>query len=608
MSDEHKTTPGAAEKADKENRNGKTGRRDLRPLMTIKPYLMRHRLQLACAGLALLVAATAMLTIPMAVRRMIDFGFVAREDAFISRYFMMLIVIGGVLAVASGVRFYVVNWLGERVVANLRSDVFAHLSTLGPGFFDSTHSGEVMSRLTADTTQIKAAAGSALSQALRSTIMVIGALSMMFVTSPALSLLVLAAIPVILVPLIYYGRVVRRLSRSAQDRLAEASAFAAENLGAVRTMQSFGSEGAVSRRFTGAVDEAFEAARSRLVARAGLTALGIFLVVASIVLVLWFGAAMVIDGTLTGGRLGQFVLYAVFAGGSLGQMSEVWGEVQQAAGATERLSELLALKPVVRDPPSPVALPSPGEGRVRFENVSFTYPARPGEPALSEASFEVEPGEVVALVGPSGGGKSTVFNLLLRFYDPTSGVVRIDGVEISQASLADLRSRIALVPQEIAIFADTVAENIKYGAANASQAEIENAARIANADGFITKLESGYETHLGERGVMLSGGQRQRIAIARAVLRDPRILLLDEATSALDAESELEVRMALEQVMAGRTTFVITHRLATAQKADRIIVIDGGKIVQQGSHDELALVGGLYSRLSELQRTASAAE
>jgi len=608
VSDEHKTTPGAAEKADKENRNGKTGRRDLRPLMTIKPYLMRHRLQLACAGLALLVAATAMLTIPMAVRRMIDFGFVAREDAFISRYFMMLIVIGGVLAVASGVRFYVVNWLGERVVANLRSDVFAHLSTLGPGFFDSTHSGEVMSRLTADTTQIKAAAGSALSQALRSTIMVIGALSMMFVTSPALSLLVLAAIPVILVPLIYYGRVVRRLSRSAQDRLAEASAFAAENLGAVRTMQSFGSEGAVSRRFTGAVDEAFEAARSRLVARAGLTALGIFLVVASIVLVLWFGAAMVIDGTLTGGRLGQFVLYAVFAGGSLGQMSEVWGEVQQAAGATERLSELLALKPVVRDPPSPVALPSPGEGRVRFENVSFTYPARPGEPALSEASFEVEPGEVVALVGPSGGGKSTVFNLLLRFYDPTSGVVRIDGVEISQASLADLRSRIALVPQEIAIFADTVAENIKYGAANASQAEIENAARIANADGFITKLESGYETHLGERGVMLSGGQRQRIAIARAVLRDPRILLLDEATSALDAESELEVRMALEQVMAGRTTFVITHRLATAQKADRIIVIDGGKIVQQGSHDELALVGGLYSRLSELQRTASAAE
>jgi ATP-binding cassette, subfamily B, bacterial len=580
-------------------------KRDVRPLKLLVPYLLRHRRPLSFAAIALLVAATATLAIPMAVRRMIDYGFAGSSDAFISRYFAMLIVIGGILAVASAARFYLVNWLGERVVADLRADVFRHLTSLGPGFFDRTHSGEVMSRLTADTTQIKAAAATALSQALRDVIMVTGALIMMFVTSATLTLLVIAAIPIVLVPLIVYGRRVRRLSRSAQDRLAQASAFAAENLGAVRTMQAFGSEASIAARFSRAVGEAFEAARSRLLARAGLTALGIFLVVTSIVLVLWFGAAMVVEGTLTGGRLGQFVLYAVFAGGSLGQLSEVWGEVQQAAGAAERLGELLQAKPIVSESDHPVELPMPGEGRVVFENVSFSYPSRPDAPTLDGASFEIAPGSMVALVGPSGAGKSTVFNLLLRFYDPTEGVVRIDGVDISRLRFRDLRSRMALVPQDVTIFADTVAENIRYGAEGVTRADIEAAARVANADDFIRALDNGYETHLGERGVMLSGGQRQRIAIARAVLRDPAILLLDEATSSLDAESEQAVRSALEHVMKGRTTLVITHRLATAQRADRIIVIDEGRIVEHGTHSELARKGGLYMRLSELQLTAA---
>lgn len=581
------------------------GQRDVRPLLMLKPYLLRYRWQMLLAGGALLAAAAATLAIPMAVRRMIDLGFSASSDEFISRYFSMLIVIGAVLAVASAARFYFVNWLGERVVADVRRDVFRHLTSLGPAFFDRTHSGEVMSRLTADTTQIKAAASTALSQAVRNVIMIVGAIVMMFVTSATLTLLVLAAIPLVVFPLIFYGRAVRRLSRSAQDSLAQASAYAAENLGAVRTMQAFGSEASISRRFSGAVNEALEAARSRLLARAGLTAIGIFLVVTSIVSVLWFGAAMVIDGTLTGGRLSQFVLYAVFAGGSLGQLSEVWGEVQQAAGAAERLGELLEAKPGVREIDEPEKLPDPGEGRVTFEGVAFAYPSRPDVMALEDASFEIAPGEVVALVGPSGAGKSTIFNLLLRFYDPDRGVVQVDGVDVSRTRLADLRARMALVPQDISIFADTVAENIRYGAVEATQADVEAAARIANADEFIAALENGYETQLGERGVVLSGGQRQRLAIARAMLRDPRILLLDEATSALDAESEFAVRSALEKAMAGRTTFVITHRLATAQKADRIIVIDGGRIVEHGTHAELAGNGGLYRRLSELQLTAA---
>jgi len=581
--------------------------RSLRPLMGLRPYVVKHPGVLVLGALALLISALAMLTLPLAVRRMIDFGFSGHDGAFIDRYFTLLMVIGVVLAIASAARFYFVNWLGERVVADLRADVFRHLSKLGPGFYETTHSGEVMSRLTADTTQIKAAAGTALSQALRNLIMLIGALTMMIVTSPQLSLLVLVAIPAIVLPLIAYGRLVRRLSRRAQDTLADASAYAAENLAAVRTLQAFTSERVVTSRFARTVEAAFEAARARLKARAGLTAMTIFLVFISIVGVLWFGAGAVVRGDMTGGRLGQFLLYAVFAAGALAELSEVWGEVSQAAGAAERLTELLAVKPQICSPENPLPLPQPARGEIEFRKVTFSYPARKVS-ALTDVSFEVSPGETVALVGPSGAGKSTVFNLLLRFFDPMSGDVVVDGVPISQADLHLLRERMALVPQDVALFADTVAENISYGQPEASRSEIVRAAELAQAHSFISALPQGYDTRLGERGISLSGGQRQRIAIARAILRDAPILLLDEATSALDAESEVSVQKALEQVMRGRTTLVIAHRLATIQKADRILVFDDGRIVEEGTHAELVRKGGLYARLAELQFAGEAAE
>jgi ATP-binding cassette subfamily B protein len=587
--------PPAPEGADAADR-----RRSLKPLAGLAPYLLRYRGTLALAFLALLTSALAMLAIPTAVRRMIDFGFSGSDGRIIDLYFMMLIAIGAVLAVASSARFYFVNWLGERVVADLRADVFRHLSRLGPAFFERTHSAEVMSRLTADTTLMKSAAGSALSQALRNLIMLVGATAMMFVTSVKLSMLVLVAIPLIVFPLMGYGRLVRRLSRRAQDTLAEASAYAAENLAAVRTMQAFTHERAASERFGHAVESAFGAARDRLKARAGLTAVVIFLVVASVVGVLWFGATAVVNQEISGGRLGQFVLYALFAGGALAELSEVWGEVQQAAGAAERITELLATEPEVRSPPDPVALPSPPRGEIALRDVTFTYPGRE-TPALSRVDLRVAPGETVALVGPSGAGKSTILSLVLRFYDPQAGSIEIDGVRIDRTDLDALRRRMALVPQDVALFADTVLENIRYGSSEAARSAVERAARMAQADGFIRALPQGYDTRLGERGVSLSGGQRQRIAIARAILRDAPILLLDEATSALDAESEKDVQTALETVMKGRTTIVIAHRLATVQKADRIVVIDDGRIVEQGTHASLSRAGGLYARLAELQ-------
>jgi len=590
-----------------ENGAEPSSRRSLRPLLSLKPYVLKHPGMLVLAGVSLVVSAVAMLALPLAVRRVIDFGFSERNAAFVDQYFSMLIVIGLLLAAASAARFYFVNWLGERVVADLRSDVFAHLSRLGPAFYEVNHSGEVMSRLTADTTQIKAAAGTALSQALRSGIMLLGALVMMFVTSTSLSLLVLVAIPAIILPLIAYGRLVRRLSRRAQDTLADASAYAAENLAAVRTMQAFTSEQRVAGRFAASVETAFEAARARLRARAGLTAMTIFLVFASIVGVLWYGADAVVRGDISGGRLSQFVLYAVFAAASLAQLSEVWGEVSQAAGAAERLTELLAVSPEIRSPANPTPLPDPARGEIEFRHVCFKYPNRQAS-ALEDVSFSVAPGETVALVGPSGAGKSTVFNLLLRFFDPVSGEIRVDGVRVADADLSQLRARFALVPQEVALFADTVAENIRYGSPTASLEDVVRAAKLAQADEFIRALPQGYETRLGERGVSLSGGQRQRIAIARAILRDAPILLLDEATSALDAESEVLVQKALEQVMSGRTTLVIAHRLATIQKADRILVFDGGRILEEGTHAELLRKGGLYARLAELQFAGEAAQ
>jgi ATP-binding cassette subfamily B protein len=581
--------------------------RALRPLLILKPYILAHPGMLALAGLALVAATLAMLSIPVAVRRMIDFGFSARDGGFIDRYFAMLIAIGLLLAVASAGRFYCVSWLGERVVARVRSDVFRHLATLGPAFYETTRSGEVMSRLTADTTQIQAAAGTVLSQATRNLILLAGALVMMFITSSRLSLLVLLAIPAIVLPLVAYGRLVRRLSRRAQDMLAEASTYAAENLSAVRTMQAFTHEATVAARFEGAVTRAFEAAAARLRARAGLTALVIFLLTTSVVAVLWYGAGLVVRGEVSAGRLSQFVLYALFAGGALAALSEVWGEVSQAAGATERLAELLATRPEIVSPGFPLTLPAAG-GQIDFRDVSFAYPSRPDVPVLQSVSFGVSPGETVAIVGPSGAGKSTLFSLLLRFFDATRGEVLLDGVPVRQADLQALRQRIALVPQEIALFADTIAENIRYGTLAASLEDVRRAARAAQAEAFILALPKGYDAQLGERGVMLSGGERQRIAIARAILRDAPVLLLDEATSALDAESETAVQRALEQVMADRSTLVIAHRLATVLKADRILVMDEGRIVEEGTHASLLRKGGLYARLAELQFEREAAE
>ncbi len=592
---------GLAEDAEKRSRS-------LRPLLALKPYILNYPAILAAAGFFLIVSAAAMLVIPMAVRRMIDLGFGSQDGLFIDRYFAMLVFVGLILAVASALRFYFVNWIGERVVADLRADVFRHLALLGPSFFERTRSGEVMSRLTADTTQIKAAAGSAVSQALRSLIMLIGSLIMMFVTSPSLSLLVLLAIPIIVVPLVAFGRWVRRLSRLAQDTLAEASAYASENLSAVRTMQAFTHENAVANHYGEAVQEAFEAARERLKARAALTAIAMFLVVASVTAVLWFGAAAVIDGEMSGGRLGQFVLYAVFAAGAFAQLSEVWGEVSQAAGSAERLMELLAVEPEITSPANPVPLPTPPRGEIAFKDVTFAYPTRPKDNALHNVSFNVKSGETVAVVGPSGAGKTTIFSLLLRFYDPISGAILIDGVNVADAELEAVRARMALVPQDVALFADTVAENIRYGVPEASLEAVKRAAVAAQADAFIKELPEGYDTRMGERGVTLSGGQRQRIAIARAILKDAPILLLDEATSSLDAESEALVQRALEGVMTGRTTLVIAHRLATVQKADRILVMEDGRIVEEGTHGELVAEGGLYGRLAEMQFSAEAAE
>ncbi len=594
--------------ADANAKTSRPGRHQLPSLLSLRPYLVRHPGMLAAALVALMVSAAAMLVVPLAVRRMIDVGFAAHDGGFIDRYFVTLIGIGLVLAVASASRMYAVNWLGERVVADLRTDVFGHLATLGPAFYERNHSGEVMSRLTADTTQIKAAAGTALSQALRNLIMLAGALTMMFVTSPMLAALALGAIPLIVFPLLAYGRAVRRLSRAAQDRLADASAYAAENLAAVRTMHAFSQQPTVSRRFAAAVERAFEAARVRLVARAGLTAIAIALVVTSIVGILWFGSRLVVGGDISGGRLGQFVLYAVFAAGAIAELSEVWGEIAQAAGAAERLLELLAARSEVAEPPRPRPLPVPPVGSVAFENVRFAYPTRTGTPALDGVSFEARPGETIAIVGPSGAGKSTIFNLLLRFYDPQSGRVAVDGVPVAEASLAELRARIALVPQDVALFDDTIADNIRYGRPDAGDADVARAAAAAQADDFIRSLSEGYATRLGERGLVLSGGQRQRIALARALLRDAPILLLDEATSALDAESEQAVQAALARAAETRTTLVIAHRLATVQRASHILVLDQGRIVEEGRHAELLRRGGLYSRLAELQFALDAAQ
>jgi ATP-binding cassette subfamily B protein len=572
----------------------------LRAQSAMLPYIARYKGRCLAALAALVMAALATLAVPLAVRRMIDVGFSSSDGAFVNRTFLLLIGLALVLAAASAGRYYLVTTLGERIVSDLRGDVFAHLMRLSSAFFDAARSGEIVSRLTADTTQMKSAVGASVSIALRNLVLFVGASVMMVVTSPALSCLILLVIPLIVLPIVAFGRQVRGNSRFAQDRLADASAFAAEAVTGVRTVQAFTLERGFVERFARLVELAFGAARNATLARALLTGVTIFLVFASVVAVLWWGAHSVLAGEMSAGALGQFVLYSVFAAGALAELSQVWGEIQLAAGAAERIAELLATTPRVAPPHIPVALPHPPRGEIVFDNVYFGYD-RPGVPVLCGVTLHVKPGERVAVVGPSGAGKSTLFSLLMRYYDPLAGGVKVDGLDIRRADLSQLRERIALVPQDPAIFALSAEENIRFGDWDATADAVREAARAAHADIFLSALPDGYRTAIGERGVTLSGGQRQRLAIARAVLKDAPILLLDEATSALDAESETAIQAALEKLMQGRTTLVIAHRLATIRSADRIVVMDEGRIVEEGTHRTLIAKGGLYARLAELQ-------
>jgi ATP-binding cassette, subfamily B, bacterial len=577
--------------------------RSLTPLRALLPYLRPYRARLAAALLALLVASAAMLALPIALRHLIDQGLAAHSTDTINRYFVAFMAAAGVFGVFAALRFYLVTWLGERVVADLREAVYARVIRMDPAFFEITRIGEVLSRLTADTTLVQSIAGVNLSITLRSAISLAGSLAMLAVTSAKLTGMILLLIPLVLIPLVVLGRRVRKLSRASQDRIADTSGIAEETLNAIQTVQAFTLEEVNARRFDEAVEDSFLAAVRRTKTRSSLTAIATMLVFGAITFVLWMGAHAVVRGEMTGGQLGQFLLYAVYVAVAAASLSEMWGEVQRAAGAMERLVELQHAMPIIVSPEHPVSMPSPGRGEISFENVTFRYPSRPESAALADFDLRIQPGETVAFVGPSGAGKSTALQLLLRFYDPSTGHILIDGVDIATADPGQVRRRIGLVPQDTVLFAANARENIRYGRPEASDQEVESAAKAAAADEFISRLPEGYETFLGERGTRLSGGQRQRIAIARAILRDPPILLLDEATSALDAESERLVQAALEQLMRGRTTIIIAHRLATVLQADRIVVMDHGRIVAQGTHGELVRGNELYARLAALQFT-----
>ncbi len=582
--------------------------RSIRPLGRLTPYLRRYRGMVAGAIISLVIAAVTSLALPVAVRRMIDHGFDQADRGLIDSYFVAIMIMALLLAAASALRYYFVISIGERIVSDMRREVFDHVTRLSPSFFDVNQSGEIVSRLTADTTQIKSAVGATASVALRNLILCLGAVIMMIVTSPKLSSIVLIAIPIIVLPLVSFGRSVRKRSRAAQETLAQASAYANETIAANRTIQAYNGENAAARRYGSAVEDAYQAARAAIKSRSLLTGFAIAMVFGSIVAVLWVGAQNVLAGTMSAGTLGQFLLYSVIAGSSLGSLSEVWGELSQAAGAADRLGELLAEVSPIAAPANPLPLPQPPQGRVEFSDVHFSYPSRPNRSALHGLSFSVKPGETVAIVGASGAGKSTIFSLLLRFYDPQKGRVALDGVDARDVLPDALRERIAIVPQDTTIFAASIHDNIAFGRPGASRDEVRAAAIAAQADEFISRLEQGYDTQVGERGVTLSGGQRQRVAIARAILKNAPILLLDEATSALDAESETLVQKALEGLMEARTTLVIAHRLATVLKADRILVLDQGRIVEEGTHQSLIRHGGIYAKLARLQFDAGIEE
>ena len=575
------------------------------PLLGLLPFLRPYRHRAWLALLALTVAAVSTLVLPMAFRVLIDQGFSSRNAGHINQYFLMLFGVAVVLALATAGRFYLVSWLGERVTADVRSAVYRHVISMSPQYFETTQTGEVLSRLTTDTTLVQTVIGTSLSMGLRNVLLMLGGLVMLAMTSPSLTGYILVTLLLVVLPIVLFGRRVRALSKSSQDRIADSSAMAGEVLNAIPTVQAFNQQTAEASRFVGSVELSFATALARIRARSLLTVAVIMLIFGAIVFVLWLGAQQVLAGQMSGGLLAQFILYAVVTAGAIGAVAEVWGDVQRAAGATERLMELLQLASPVTEPQHPHALPT--AGRLRLQQVSFAYPSRPEQPSLSQIDLELAPGEHVALVGPSGAGKSTLFQLLLRFYDPQQGQITLGGIDIRQLALADLRQHIGVVLQDSVIFGSSALENIRYGRPDATDEEVHAAARAAAAHDFIQALPQGYATYLGERGVRLSGGQRQRIAIARAILKNPPILLLDEATSALDAESEQLVQGALERAAANRTTLVIAHRLATVKEADRIVVLEGGRIVAQGRHEELLHSSPLYARLAALQFAAASA-